>query len=58
MSGFRMPGPLCRFLGALEIDAGTTCLHTSPTPGPVGQTKRDKKDPFEAHALPKKVKKS
>jgi len=40
-----MPGPLCRVLGGLKIDAGTMCLSTSPTPGPVGQTKRKKVSP-------------
>ena len=46
MSGFQMPGPLCRILGALEIDSGTLCLSTSPTSGPVGSTKRKKLAPF------------
>src|SRR5690349_14511273 len=30
------PGPLCRFLGALAIDAGTLCRNASPIPGTVG----------------------
>jgi hypothetical protein len=32
----RLPGPVCRFLGALEIDAGTLCRGASPLPGPSG----------------------
>ena len=51
MNAFRMPGPLCRVLGALEIDSGTMCLSTSHAAGPVGATKRDKKNPFDKHAL-------
>lgn len=39
MSGFRLPGPLCRTLGALEIDEGTLCLRASSTPRPVCVTK-------------------
>lgn len=35
MGGFRLPGPVCRVLGALEIDTGTLCRGTSPLPGPV-----------------------
>ena len=35
MSTFRLPGPLCRVLGALDIDAGTLCRSSSPPPGPV-----------------------
>ena len=30
-----LPGPLCRILGALDIDAGTLCKAASPKPGPV-----------------------
>jgi hypothetical protein len=32
---FRIPGVLCRVLGALEIDSGTVCRATAPSPGPV-----------------------
>jgi len=35
MATFRIPGVLCRVLGALEIDSGTLCRATSPRPGPV-----------------------
>jgi len=35
MSGYQLPGPLCRFLAALEIDSGTLCRGRSGTPGPV-----------------------
>jgi len=35
MSGFRLPGPLCSFLGALKIDTGTMCRSASPAPGPI-----------------------
>ena len=36
MSGVQLPGPVCAFLDALEIDAGTMCRNTSPAPGPHG----------------------
>ena len=36
MSGLRLPGPVCRLLGALEIDAGTLCISSTPSPGPLG----------------------
>ncbi len=36
MGGFQLPGPICRFLDALEIDSGTLCRSASPTPGPQG----------------------
>jgi hypothetical protein len=36
MSSSRLPGPLCKFLGAFEIDTGTLCLDESPLPGPTG----------------------
>lgn len=35
MADFRLPGPLCRILGALDIDVGTMCRAASPPPGPV-----------------------
>lgn len=35
MAQSKLPGPLCRFLGALEIDAGTLCRQASPLPGVV-----------------------
>jgi hypothetical protein len=35
MSEFRLPGPICRVLGAMEIDSGTMCLSATPIPGPV-----------------------
>jgi hypothetical protein len=35
MAGFRLAGPVCRVLAALEIDAGTMCLAPSPTPGTI-----------------------
>jgi len=38
MAQFRLPGPLCKFLGALEIDAGTLCRQASPRPGTVDHT--------------------
>jgi hypothetical protein len=40
MAGFRLPGPVCRLLGALEIDPGTLCRSTSPAPGPLSATKK------------------
>lgn len=33
MADFRLPGPVCLFLGTLEIDAGTMCRTASPVPG-------------------------
>jgi len=36
MAGFRLQGPICRFLGALNIDAGTMCRWNSQPPGVVG----------------------
>lgn len=36
MTGFRLPGPLCKFLGAAQIDMGTMCRGTSPKPVPLG----------------------
>jgi GH24 family phage-related lysozyme (muramidase) len=33
MAGLRLPGPLCRYLGAREIDVGTLCLHQTSVPG-------------------------
>ena len=36
MAGSRLPGPMCLFLGALEIDVGTMCRSRSPLPGPIG----------------------
>lgn len=36
MSNARLPGPVCNFFGALEIDAGTLCRSASPVPGVVG----------------------
>lgn len=35
MSGFRLPGTVCRTLGALRIDAGTLCRAASAAPGTV-----------------------
>lgn len=35
MTEFRLPGPICRVLGALDIDFGTLCRVASPTLGPV-----------------------
>ena len=35
MAGFRPPGPVCATT-AEPIDAGTSCLTTTPAPGPVG----------------------
>jgi hypothetical protein len=35
VGAFRLPGPVCQFLGALDIDTGTMCLATAPSPGPV-----------------------
>ena len=32
----QLPGPVCNFLDALHIDAGTMCRGTSPVPGPQG----------------------
>jgi hypothetical protein len=57
MSGFRLPGPLCRVLGALEIDSGTMCRSASPIPGPVcgakikGKAVLPAKPVGEAHVL-------
>lgn len=39
MSGFRLPGLVCRELGALGIDFGTMCQTASPRPGTVGETR-------------------
>jgi len=33
MAAFRLPGPLCQILGALDIDTQTMCLAASPLPG-------------------------
>lgn len=41
MAGFRIPGPLCREGGALDIDVGTLCRQASPQPGPVGSYPED-----------------
>src|SRR5262245_30028318 len=49
MSGVQLPGILCAFLDAIEIDAGTMCRSGSPAPGAhgvaahqvVGTKKRD-----------------
>lgn len=38
MSGVQLPGPICAFLDALEIDVGTMCRSASPIPGPHGAT--------------------
>lgn len=35
MTGFKIPGPLCRGLRALSIDAGTLCRAHTPQPGPI-----------------------
>ena len=40
MGGFLLPGPLCRLFGALDIDVGTLCRCSSPTPGPLSTVKR------------------
>ena len=37
MSGYRLPGVICRTLHAFEIDAGTLCRNRSPVPGPLTQ---------------------
>lgn len=37
MSGYRLPGVICRTLHALEIDPGTLCQDRSPVPGPLTQ---------------------
>lgn len=34
--GIQLPGPVCTFLDALQIDAGTMCRNSSPVPGPHG----------------------
>ena len=36
MPSVRLPGPLCRVLGAFEIDAGTLCRAASSRPGSAG----------------------
>jgi hypothetical protein len=36
MASFRLPGPVCKFLGAYGIDLGTLCRAASPVPGSVG----------------------
>jgi hypothetical protein len=36
MASYQLPGVLCRFLEALEIDGGTLCRVASPVPGPIG----------------------
>jgi len=42
MASFRLPGSVCRFLGAYGIDLGTLCRATSPIPGSVGkETQKD-----------------
>jgi|688.fasta_scaffold922500_1 SLT domain-containing protein len=33
MASFRLPGPVCKFLGAYGIDLGTLCRSASPVPG-------------------------
>jgi hypothetical protein len=35
MSPPRFPGPICRYWSLTEIDSGTLCRQTSPTPGPL-----------------------
>ena len=35
MANFRLPGPVCRFLGAHRIDFGTLCRTQSPVPSPI-----------------------
>ncbi|HVT82014.1 MAG TPA: hypothetical protein VHM90_15320 [Phycisphaerae bacterium] len=35
MAATRLPGPICQVLSWLDIDAGTLCRDSSPTPGPV-----------------------
>ena len=37
MATLRLPGPVCRYMGAFQIDAGTLCRGASPVPGPAGQ---------------------
>lgn len=36
MGAHRYDGPLCRYQLFTQIDSGTLCRNTSPTPGPVG----------------------
>lgn len=36
MPALRLPGPICMFLRALDIDSGTLCRALSPIPGTVG----------------------
>lgn len=47
MGGFRLPGPLCSALNALDVDPGTMCRSTSAKPGPVDPESRPH------HARPK-----
>jgi hypothetical protein len=35
MASFRLPGPVCKFLGAYGIDLGTLCRSASPVPGSI-----------------------
>jgi hypothetical protein len=40
MPGFQLPGAVCVFLDALDIDAGTMCRSTSPAPSRLGSTSK------------------
>ncbi len=44
MAGIQLPGPICRLLGALEIDSGTLCRSASPVPGPLASPQPVKTD--------------
>jgi hypothetical protein len=51
----RLPGPLCRVLGALEIDTGTLCLTQSPAPGSIGSSLAAAKAISSAKTKPPRV---
>ena len=52
MASSRLPGPLCRVLGTLEIDTGTLCLAQSSAPGSIGSSRAAAKASFSAKTQP------